>query len=395
MNKLIVYCGITLLGVFTSIQVLARPEYAAKLSIVNCQTCHYSPSGAGPRNENGTYYGWRSKQAIWDKERKFFHLDMRMNVLYPQRPDQNNNGLALMGATAGVTIPVTPKEGAVPTVLVMTYDMGTLGANAPRDAYVQFPNETYGTFTVGRFLAPFGLITDEHRAYTRLQTKTTINNFEMGVMYSKDLSHLLHVDAAITSGFAQGGAFSGGTTAAPEQTSAGFVNVRFKPWIFPGFVGLSYSNSQSLIVKDVQAASIYGALAPMSMPFYLLTELVWAQGWNNQKYNAINMGQFVPGSDIALQQALEKSSSLGGGAELGWELNPWWTLQYRYDRLVLDKKFDADAFQRHGVGFKHFVTATTNVLVRYEKAVSTVNEVPMETVRANKDSFYLILNSWL
>ena len=385
--------ALIILIMLCSQSLFARPEYAAKLSLVNCQTCHYSPAGAGPRNETGTFYGWRSKEALWDKERKYFHLDMRMNALYPQKPDQNNNGFALMGATAGITVPVTPQQQSIPTVLVMTYDMGTLGANGARDAYIQFPNDQVGTFTVGRILAPFGLITDEHRAFTRLQTKTTINNFEMGVMYSKDFSAFIHVDAAITTGFAQGGTFTAGNATTPEETSAGFLNLRIKPWSFPGFIGLSYSNSQSLIVKDVQALSAYMAVAPMSWPVYLLIEGVGAQGWNNQKYNAMNLAQFV--TDPTVQAALEKGRSIGAGAEIGWEINPWWTFQYRYDRMILDRNYDGDAFQRHGIGFKHFVTATTNVLVRYEKAVSSVNEVPMETVRANKDSFYLILSSWL
>lgn len=373
----------------------SRPEYAARLHLVNCQTCHYSPSGAGPRNDTGNLYGWKAKQGIWSGEKKFFHLDLRMNALYPQRPDQNNNGFSMMGATAGVTAPVTNKNDQLQTLLVVTYDMGSLAANGPRDAYLQFPNEKYGTFTIGRFLAPFGMLTDEHRAFTRLQTKTTINDFEMGLMYSLDLFRDLHFDIAITSGFAQGGKFSGGTTTTPEQTSAGFINFRYRLPVIPMNIGLSYANHQSLIVKDVQAASLSVAVAPLSLPFYFLQDIVWAQGWNNQKYNSINMGQFIPGADLALQAALEKSTSLGAGAELGFELNPWWIIQYRYDRVVLDHNYSGDAFQRHGIGFKHFVTATTNVLLRYEKADSSVKEVPMETVRANKDSFYLIINSWL
>lgn len=388
-----------LISLFLTQQTWARPEYAARLGVNTCQSCHYNPAGGGLRNPNGKFYGWRARKGVWDGEQKYWHLDLRMNGLYPNRPTENNNGFALMSAVAGVSLPIEKKGDKVSSQIVLSYDMGALAANAPRDAYLQFLSEETGTWTIGRFLAPFGLLTDEHRAFTRLQSKANIYDFEMGGMYSKDLSERVHIDAALTSGFAQGGKFSGGTTTAPEQTSALIVNSRFSPAVIPGFLGLSYRNDRSLIVRDVQAVSAYGALSlertRVFIPLHILGEVVWAQGWNNQKYNAINLGQFIPGSDLALQNALEKSTSLGMGTEVNYEVNPWWVLQYRYDRIALDQDFSGDVFQRHGFGFKHFFTATTNILVRYEKAESSVKEVPPETVRANKDSFYLILHAWL
>jgi hypothetical protein len=377
----------------------ARPEYAARLGINSCQTCHYNPAGSSLRNPNGKLYGWRAREGVWDGERKYWHIDIRMNGLYPNRPDENNNGLALMSAVAGVSLPIEQLADKIKTQIVLTYDMGTVAANGPRDAYLQFISEDKGTWTLGRFLAPFGLLTDEHRAFTRLQTKTTIYDFEMGGMFSYDFNPRWHLDVALTSGFAQGGKFTGGNNAAPEQTSAVIINTRVSPTAYPGFIGISYRNDQSLIVKDVQAASVYSGISlertRWFIPLHILTEIVWAQGWNNQKYNGMNMGQFIPGSDMALQTALEKSSSLAAGAEVNYELSPWWVLQYRYDRMALDQGYSGDVFQRHGVGFKHFFTATTNLLVRYEKAESSVKEIPPESVRANKDSFYLILHAWL
>lgn len=380
-------------------QAWARPEYAARLGINNCQSCHYNPGGGGLRNPNGKFYGWRARHGVWDEDKKYWHIDLRMNGLYPNRATEANNGMALMSAVAGASLPIEKDGDKVRSQIVLAYDMGTIAANGPREVYLQFiPDET-SVWTLGRFLAPFGLLTDEHRAFTRLQTKSTIYDFEMGGIYSKDLSERAHIDFSLTTGFAQGGKFTGGTSTTPEQTSAVILNSRFSPSFYPGFLGLSYRSDQSLIVKDVQAASAYSAISlertRLFIPLHVLGEVVWARGWNNQKYNAINLGQFIPGSDLALQSALEKSESLGMGAEANFEINPWWVLQYRYDRMALDQKFSGDVFQRHGVGFKHFFTATTNILVRYEKAESSVKEVPQESVRANKDSFYFILHAWL
>ncbi len=377
----------------------ARPEYAARLGITSCQACHYQASGGGLRNPNGKFYGWRARQGEWSGEQKYWHLDLKMNGLYPNRPTETNNGFALMSAVAGVSWPLEKVEENVRSQIVLSYDMGALAANAPREAYVQFISDDSAIWTIGRFLAPFGLMTDEHRAFTRLQTKSTINDFEMGALYSKDFSERWHADISVTSGFAQGGKFTGGTSSTPEQTSALILNARTSPEVWPGFLGLSYRNDQSMIVKDVQALSAYGAISFEKtrhfLPLHILGEVVWAQGWNNQKYNAINMGQFIPGSDLALQEAWSQSRSLGLGSEVIYELDPWWALQYRYDRMALDRDFSGDIFQRHGVGFKHFWTATTNILVRYEKAESSVQEVPAESVRANKDSFYFIFHAWM
>lgn len=389
---------VLIVSIFSS-PTWARPEYAARLGINNCQSCHYNPSGGGLRNPNGKFYGWRARQGVWGGEQKYWHIDLRMNGLYPNRATESNNGMALMSAVAGASLPIEKVGEVVRSQIVLAYDMGTVAANGPRETYVQFmPNESE-TWTLGRFLAPFGLMTDEHRAFTRLQTKTTIYDFEMGGTYSKDFSERLHTDVALTTGFGQGGKFTGGTATTPEQTSAVILNARVSPTSYPGFLGVSYRNDQSLIVKDVQAASLYSAVSlertQAFIPLHVLGELVWAQGWNNQKYNGLNMGQFIPGSDLALQTALEKSQSLGLGAEANYEINPWWILQYRYDRIALDQHYSGDIFQRHGVGFKHFFTATTNILVRYEKAESSVKEVAQEIVRANKDSFYFILHAWL
>ncbi len=381
-----------------SLSAWARPEYAAKMGINDCMVCHYNPSGAGPRTQNGKFYGTRSKTSYWDSSRKYWHLDMRMNGLYPQHPERNNNGMSMMGATVGATAPlVTDEKGNAQSQAVMTYDMGKLAPNGPHDAYVQFLSAD-SAWTLGRFLAPFGLVTDEHRAYTRLQTKTTINDYEMGLMYSHNFTPRVHMDLAVTTGFAQGGTFTGGTDAAPEQTGAAFINARFTPSFWPGFLGLSYSNHQSLLIGQVQSASFYNAISferlSGYLPLQILGEVVWAQGWNNKQYNGINIGQFV-GSDLALQAAWEKSTSIGAGGEVNYDLTPSWVLQYRYDRISLDKKFSGDVFERQGFGFKHFLHPNVNVLVRYEKATSTVAEVPAESVRANKDSFYFIIHAWL
>lgn len=386
----------------------ARPDYAARIGTSSCNTCHYNLSGAGPRNENGKLFANNLFNTATKSQSQWWHVDVRMNLLEPRSRAANNNGFALMSAAVSATPDLTQKDGQAKSRLVLTYDMTTIGANSVRDANVQYYSEDLSenqlpknVVTVGRMLVPFGIMTDEHRAYNRLQTKSTMNDYDMGIMLSTEVEKNIHTDIALVNGFASGGKFNAGTATKPETTSGVYGNLRWVPLNVPMTFGISaQANYSEILAIPASAVSGYTILSldRMTSGKYLGSvsfEFVGAKGWNDTTYNGTNIGQFIPGSDLAYQAAVAQSESISFTNEWKYFLNPSLNVHFKFEEIALDKDYDADKFYRHAFGVQKFIDSNSNFIIRYEFAHSKVTGLSEQSVRGNKDSFYVIYHVWL
>ena len=117
---------------------------------------------------------------------------------------QSRNGLGLMEVLGAVNVPVVEDKSSA-TNFVASYYFGAFSqAVGLRDTYLRWQHKDSQLLeyvTVGKFTAPFGLLTDEHRTYARWQTRSTWNNYNMGAMLSGELTQGLHWDFAVVNGF--------------------------------------------------------------------------------------------------------------------------------------------------------------------------------------------------
>lgn len=167
---------------------LARPEYAVKQNS-SCTACHVSPWGGGPKTVYGKFYGSRDYPMAKTSSSDLYSVSVREIAYYPNSPSTTANGLALMEASASGNVPVIQNEDGTEFRLVGTYNASPVGSGA-REVYFRWKptsdeNAPLAYLTVGRFNAPFGLLTDEHRTYVRIQTNMSLNSFENGALFGR------------------------------------------------------------------------------------------------------------------------------------------------------------------------------------------------------------------
>ncbi len=402
---------------FTQNVLLARPEYAAKVGIVNCSACHYSPFGGGPRQINGKYFGARQNPFGKNSMLENFSFDLKINTLYPRDAEKNTNGVAIMNAI-GAAHPhlneVPGLEGGVKSQLVADYNFGVLGAGTLRNAYVLFPLKEendysfFSSFMFGKFNIPFGLMTDEHRHYLRMQSKTTYNEFDTGVALSGDPSRRIHYDMILTSANTLGGG-SGGFTSAdaanPESRYGYGLNLRHDIQPMPWLIGASWFAQKSLVFDTPTSYSIYaiysGYRRNTPRPFTLLFEVVRSKGWNNSSGNGTTPNNptlatfFLPSSLSTYADTVKEAKSLGMSSELQWDFSTKYMALYRYEQLQLDQKFPGERFERHSIGVKNYFMANASIQFRVEQARSRVQGIEVGQAPATRDYYYAIFNYWL
>lgn len=395
-----------------SLNAWARPEYAAQTHIVNCATCHSSPYGGGPRNLSGKLFGTRFGKLPWYAQQSYASLDVRGQVYSVQRtpPDTSQSkGQMLMNVIPTVALPLSGEAEADPmSQIILSYSFAPVG-NSMREAFLlqRFSplNEKswFSSVLVGNFTAPFGLLTDEHRTYTKQMVAMTNRNFESGAVLSGDPSQRVHYDFAISSGFSNGGT---GVNSQPNSWAT-FAHIRHQVGSIPLQIGLSEAITGTTSAKEnITATSLYGvfALDQYTAPVFqgnIQIEAVTAHGWNNSAYGTTagdGIGYFIPSTASAWQTALTDSSSMGLSTLVNWDLNRRWTLQYKHEQFVPDTNFSGDYFYRNGGGFKYFFGASGSVTVRYDRGEVTrpgLTKADLAGSKAVGDTYFALLHLWL
>lgn len=373
----------------------ARPEYAAKMGVNRCTMCHVSPVGGSIRNLTGKVFGARGFQLGPYSNQDLIYVDARAIYYSPENTNPpSRGGLAWMAGIVGANIPLTAAEDTKKLRLVWAQNLGGFSQAADRELYVRWeghadsdPNYNPQYVLVGRFPAPFGIITDEHRIYTRLQTQTTWNNFEMGVLTSGNATEVFHYDLALVNG-----QNTAGTTLAADQDTnwGGIVNLRISPTDIPVLFGISASHHNNYTTPSTSAGVLYGLISldrlkSRPLPSTILFEYARAYKMNR----SLEVG-FLDTS-TTYDETIQNSDSEGILAQLNYDFSPLMTLILRYDQLILDVKYPKDAFRRYGVGIRHHVHANTMVQMRYE--MSEANQPTQKNTSAKSaiDALYLLL----
>lgn len=393
--------ALLILGILGSLSQTAhaRPEYAVQLGMVNCTACHVSPTGGGHRNVNGKLFGTRNLETGETTKTDLYYADLRAMAYYPTGSSTIKNGLAMMEAIPSVNIPVIRSNESTLRA-VMGYSLGVSAVGA-RDIYLQWQlgqdaeNRFLKYFKMGRFVAPFGLLTDEHRTYTRIQSKTSINDYEMGFSASGDPLDSVHYDLALTQGFQSGGMLISG-----DMTYALTGNIRWEPFRLPFFVGTSLAGHRASKIKDLPYAwSVYEALSidrltGNRVSGSLLAEVSMARGWNDATRNPILNAHFLA-SDPAFAAAIADSTSLGFYVLANWDIHPRWRLFYKFDEIALDRRYLGDAFIRHGAGVRIVLNGYTHVQVRYEATQVGRAAIKPNSVLGAVNDVMATLHFWL
>jgi hypothetical protein len=404
---LMIICG--------SVVAQARPEYAAEMNIVNCSACHVSPTGAGARTVNGKLFGSRDYEAGWWSKQEIGSLDVRGQDYYYQgapvspvvTPTQSK-GLMIMNVIPTFNLPLAPTlDTPAEDHLVLSYNFAPVGQSM-REAFwihrfVPVEEKSWATsILLGDFMAPFGLMTDEHRTYTKQMVAMTNREFESGVLLSGDPSYKVHYDLATTSGFANGGM---GTDTHPDSWAV-FANLRHQISTLPLQVGLSYAvEGTSASANNLTATSVYGVFS-WSRYFSgfhgnIQTEVVTASGWDNSTYTTTvgdGIGYFIPTTATGWQSNLNNANSIGTTTLVNWDLTRHWTLQYKYEQFSPDQGYQGDAFYRSGAGFKYYFKSNMNLITRYDHGYVNrpgLTNTDLSGIKAIGDTYFALLHIWL
>ena len=384
----------------------ARPEYAVRHGYVSCTSCHASPFGGGQRNVNGKQYGSHGFQPGWTSQQDLVSFDGRVVALYPESPAKQgtSSGIAIMTAIGHVNVPMKfqkeSKSEDSTSRFIGSYGFGGL-ATGLRESYALFnlANEAKPAFfkhvTVGRVNAPFGLLTDEHRTYTKLQTRTSVNNFEFGAFISGDPTYKIHYDLGVTTGFQNGGNFN-----SADLPYAFIGNARWNPPYMPFFIGISGSSHRT-IPKDYRpyAWGAYTALSLDRMTNHFLhgsvqTEVTWARGFNENPPNDIII-YFIPTSNVAWQSYIAKSQSFGWYLLFQYDITEKFLILYKFDEFSPDSRYTADAFIRHSYGFRSVLNANMQLHGRFERSISRKPGMVETDSQATRDAVLALVQLYL
>lgn len=367
----------------------ARPEYAIQHNINRCTACHISPIGGGTRNLNGKQYGSHQLGLSPFAKQDYFSADVRM-VHYDPGKTTSRSGMGLMAGLFSLNAPISPSDDSL--MLSYTHNIG--GWTGTDSAFFRWKNsEDTATswapqyILVGRFHAPFGPLTDEHRTYTQIQTKNSWNlDFEMGALISANPSDNFHYDIAVVNGEKAAGSIP---TAGRAGLWGTIGNFRFMPQSWPLMLGASttYHNRNSPDPSP-WAHTIYGVTSLSRLTNYKFKGSFTFQ-YARAKYWNKTINNFI--TDAAYQTSVENSESEGWYGMLMWDIAERWSLVYKYDQLVLDMDYPSDAYIRHGVGFRHLVAPNGYFSARYEMADANHPSEEHGTGIGALDGFWLLL----
>ncbi len=385
---------------------LARPEYATKEKL-NCVSCHASPWGTGPRTVMGKSYGSHGFTPAKTSSSDLYYGSLRFIDYYAtSKTSQRPNGIGIMEAAVSGNVPIVKNEDGSEFRGVLTYNMPTLAPAQTREAYMRWQlaapsGKTPSYFLLGKFYVPFGLATDEHRAYTKIQTNSTINTYSIGAAFSHNFTEDVHLDAALVNDFQTNGNFTTG-----DIPWGAVANLRWNPQSLPLLFGLSGNYERFINAPDPYAGSLYAVLSvdrltDSKVSGSLQVEGVYANHWNASDVNTGNINKnlqtfFIPGSDTAYYNSIADSRSFGIFGQAKYNLSHVWTLVYRFDYLALDVSRIGEHFTRNGFGFEAYLNSNLIWQVRYEAAndPSVVSKDSNSTFATQSDIFTM-LRLWI
>lgn len=388
-TSLVIRGGIFWLALFSFWYSEARQEYAVRFNNIQCTSCHYSPTGGGPRNLNGKLFQGRWFNSDPFVVQDYVSADFRTMLFFPELPDTTRSGMGVMSASVAGHFPLTKDKS---TYLVVDQNVaGFLGASL-RDTYLLHrfdqPAEYkwFESIMVGRFRAPFGIVTDEHRTYTRMQTGSQWFTFDTGLMLSGSPSDKVHYDLALVNGQNSDGQSLG---AGQAKHWGSVFNIRYMPSFF--WLGASGRVNETPEDFNSHAVSLYSVISFSRIslnriPATLKLEYSQAKGFSDVLSHGYT-------SNPAYAASLKKSVSEGILVQVDWNITNRWLLTYKYDLLKPDMQFPADMYDRHGLGFRWAMTAYTQLWFRSEIARATQ---PSEISKAGllaQDANFLILEA--
>ncbi|MGZ3722694.1 MAG: hypothetical protein ACXVA9_07190 [Bdellovibrionales bacterium] len=367
----------------------ALPEYSARYGINSCTACHESPVGGGPRNINGKLFGAHGYKINPFLVQDYVSADFRALFYYPEHANETKSGMGIMsGSVAGhVALDEEKKIHLVIESNVAGFQQAML-----RDTYALYKFSTderpawFESLLVGRFRAPFGIITDEHRTYTRIQSGTEWFSMEAGALLSGQTGKAnLHYDLAWLNGentggqsIAQNGAGRWGTV----------LNLRYMPG--PAMFGASYSYHRHDPKSESRTAASFYTVVSVArwsdgkIPLTVELEHVRATNWGG------NLGRgFI--NDPGYAASLTSTQSYGYLAQVIWDLSHKFSWIYKFDWLVPDQNFPSDFYQRHGLGLRYWFGPNAWLQVRTEVArASPPSEVGGQSLGAQNASFAIL-----
>jgi hypothetical protein len=373
----------------------ARPEYAVRMAANRCTMCHVSPGGGGLRNLTGKAFGSRGFTPGPYSSQDLITVDARALYYLPENTSPAaRSGMAWMAGIVGGNIPLTSPDDPKELRLVFAHNIGGIIAGG-REFYMRWQrhgddseSSTPQHILIGRFHAPFGILSEEHRTYTRIQTQTTWNQFEMGAMASGQMREVWHYDLA-----AVNGENTAGTALTPDQalTWGGVANLRYTPMTLPFILGISASHHNRVAGQEsANAGVLYGLLSLERMtdsrfPGTFIFEYARAKEMN------ANLEVGFIDTSTTYDETIANSQSEGLLAQFNYELNDLSTLILRYDQLLLDVRYPSDAFRRYGVGIRKYVHANTLLSARYDFSEAGHPSQRNTTAKSSVDAFYLVL----
>ena len=366
----------------------ARPEYALRLGVNRCTNCHYSPAGGGPRNLNGKYYGAHGFELSPFSAQPYAGADIRFLYYNPSRRSETSNGLAAMSNNIWASLPLYERDGRE-TRIVAEHNLGGFSASGARSLYVQFGEKDQLSRSIlpqyimfGRFIPAFGIMTDEHRTYARMQSMSEWNmNGRMGLMLAANPLESLHYDLAILNGQA-----NDGTTLQTNEAAqwSGVANLR---WLWARMGGMVGVSGEFFEAAKPGGASSSARAVYTGWSLHRLTRERVKLTLLAEYDEAVNMNgtglapRLVYNDDY--RTSVANTASSGWYVQANYDISENWQINYKFDQATLDKNFPSDHFDRHGIGFKHFFGPNMWTMWRYEFASSSV---PVEKGRISSAS---------
>lgn len=368
---------------------MAYPEYAVRYNMISCTSCHVSPVGGGPRNVEGKLFGAHGYKINPILVQNYLSADLRGLYYYPQRPGPAKSGMGVMqGSVAGHVW--LDEEQTIR--LVLEHNIAGFSQAQYRDTYALIRLSErkklyswFDTLIVGRFRSPFGIVTDEHRTYVRVQTATEFYTFQTGAMLSGNPSSQWHYDLAVVSG-------ENSTGQSLQQGQAermgSVLNIRWMPGSIMFGASGSY-NEHDPIGESTKAVSLYSILSigrwtNDRIPVFVHVEHSRAKNWNN------NLGRgFANSTDYVT--SIAQSESHGWLALVEWALTNRLNLIYKYDLLQPDRDYPADLYERHGLGVRWVFGPNAIVQLRTEFARATHPSENASTAIGGQNATFAIL----
>ncbi len=387
---------------------LSRVEYAVRHGFVSCTQCHVSPVGGGIRNSNGKLFGFHTLPGPRLSQTGLFQLDSRTAFVHTvSKAGTSRRGIAVMSTNGAVAVPVTSEaesEDGWGASFVASYGFGQLESGI-RDSFFLAQNQAsttpfFESILVGKMRPPFGYLTDEHRTYTRLQSRTTFvaSDFETGVMLSGTPTFSFHYDLMLTNG--ERGA--GGATPSPTSPWGVYGNFRLMPFRGPLILSASY-NQQGNETLPYEATAVSG-MAALSMdrltaallPGSFIFEISRARGWNNQTLNPALARTLGASAQPAWYSSIANAWSEALLAQASIEFSPRFTTILRAEQFTPDVDFGGETFLRYSAGVRYFFLSNVNLQVMYEEGYSTRSGMNAASGVPAVDSFLFgVLHVWL